>query len=353
MVGVCAGGMVLIAAAALALGWGLNGPAIGFIAILTFLTAATVSAALGISLSAAGVLVLLVLAWAEYAGWIGGVTALPNMSLPRRLVNLLVLVGVGLVSGLMVRRVFDHYLGASREREARFQGLLGIAVDTYWELDEHFTRTQIWYRSRDNRFVPSARSLKAPWDQTEWEYEPGRDQQHYADLRAHVPFRDLRVRWRRPDGHVHHLLVSGEPRFDGGGRFRGYWGVTRNIDELVAAQEALRRSETTLSTLVATSPDMITLTDMATARYVMVNDTFTRVSGFTREEAIGRTSLELGVWGSTESREEFIRRVATDSRVQDLPCSFVDKWGRPFTLLVSAAVFELEGRKYRCSTAAT
>ena len=40
---------------------------------------------------------------------------------------------------------------------------------------------------------------------------------------------------------------------------------------------------------------MITLTDMATGRYVMVNDTFARATGWTREEAIGRTSLELGV----------------------------------------------------------
>ncbi len=346
LVGVCAGGMVLIAAAALGLGWGLNGPAIGFIAILTFLTAATVSATLGISLGATGVLVLLGLAWAEHAGWILGVAALPDMSLPRRLFNLLVLVGVGLGSGLMVRRVFDHYLGASREREARFQGLLGIAVDTYWELDEDFTRTRIWFRSRDRRFRPSERSLKAPWDQREWDYEPGEEEAHHADLRAHRPFRDLRVRWRRPDGRVNHLLVSGEPRFDAEGRFRGYWGVTRNVDELVAAQEALRRSETTLATLVTTSPDMITLTDMATARYVMVNDTFTRVSGYTREEAIGRTSLELGVWGSKATRDEFIRRIEAEGRVQDLPCEFVDKWGRPFTLLLAATVFELEGCKY-------
>ena len=346
LVAVCAGGMALIAAAALIHGWGLNGPVIGFIAILSFLTAATVSAGLGISLGAVGALMLIGLAGAEHTGWIRGVAALPDMSLQRRLVNLLVLVGVGLSSGLMVRRVFDHYLGASRERESRFQGLLGIAVDTYWELDEAFTQTRIWYRGGDNRFVPSSRSLKAPWDQQEWEYEPGKAEEHYADLRAHRPFRDLRVRWRRPDGGLTHLLVSGEPRLDATGRFRGYWGVTRNIDELVAAQEALRRSEMTLATLVATSPDMITLTDLDSGRYVMVNDTFTRVTGFTRDESIGRTSLELGVWGSAASREEFISRIAADGRVQDLPCGFVDKWGRPFTLLLSASVFEMERRKY-------
>ena len=42
----------------------------------------------------------------------------------------------------------------SDERESRFVGLLGIAVDTYWELDEHFTATRVWLRDASNRFVP-------------------------------------------------------------------------------------------------------------------------------------------------------------------------------------------------------
>ena len=158
----CAGGMTLIAGAAVIHGWGLNGPVIGFIAVLSFVMGATVSARLGIALGAVGAVLLIALAWAEHAGWIRGVAALAEMTLQRRLVNLLILIGVGLTSGLMVHRVFAHYLGASREREARFQSLLGIAVDTYWEIDEHFTQTRIWFRRRDNRFALSERTLKAP-----------------------------------------------------------------------------------------------------------------------------------------------------------------------------------------------
>ena len=37
----------------------------------------------------------------------------------RRLVNLLILTGVGLTSGLLVHRVFAHYLGTSREGVGR------------------------------------------------------------------------------------------------------------------------------------------------------------------------------------------------------------------------------------------
>ncbi len=346
LVAACAGGMTLLAGAALIHGWGMNGPVIGFLAVLSFVMGATVSARLGIALGVVGMGLLLALAGAEHAGWIRGVAALADMTLQRRLINLLILVGVGLTSGLMVHRVFAHYLGASREREARFQSLLGIAVDTYWEIDERFTQTRIWYRLDDNRFAPSDRTLKAPWDQPEWQFEPGVAQRHFAALRAHEPFRDLRVLWRQNDGGVRHLLVSGEPRLDADGRFRGYWGVTRNIDELVVAQEALRRSEMTLSTLVTTSPDMITLTDVASGRFVMVNDTFTRLVGYTREEAIGRTSLELGSWPTLEAREEFIRRLRQEGRLQDVPVEFIDRWGRPFTLLIAATTFELEGKSY-------
>lgn len=68
------------------------------------------------------------------------------MPLMRRLLTLLVLVGVGLAAGHLVSRVFDHYLGASREREMRFRGLLGIAADSYWEMSEQFVITAVWRR---------------------------------------------------------------------------------------------------------------------------------------------------------------------------------------------------------------
>jgi hypothetical protein len=43
-----------------------------------------------------------------------------------------------------------------------------------------------------------------------------------------------------------------------------------------AAEGALRRSEALLSHLVATSPDVITLTEFDSGRYAMVNDCFCR-----------------------------------------------------------------------------
>jgi PAS domain S-box-containing protein len=116
--------------------------------------------------------------------------------------------------------------------------------------------------------------------------------------------------------------------------------------ERLATEEAVRRSEAMLSHLVATSPDLITLTDTTTGRYAMVNRSFERISGWTAAEAVGRTALELGVWGHPAARDAFLSRLGRDGAVSDLPVPFVNKEGRVFKMVVSAARFVMDQRDY-------
>ena len=116
--------------------------------------------------------------------------------------------------------------------------------------------------------------------------------------------------------------------------------------ERLAAEEAVRRSEAMLAHLVATSPDLITLTDVSTGRYAMVNQAFERVSGWRKDEAVGRTALELGVWGSDQAREQFVTRLRSNDTVSDLPVTFVNKAGGDVALRVSAARFVMDRRDY-------
>jgi len=116
--------------------------------------------------------------------------------------------------------------------------------------------------------------------------------------------------------------------------------------ERKAAEDAVRRSEALLSHLVATSPDVITLTDLASGRYAMVNDTFTRLSGYTAQEVIGRTSIEIGLWDEPEDRARLVAAIREHGAVRDLPTEFVVKSGRRLSMLVSAARFVMDGRDY-------
>jgi PAS domain S-box-containing protein len=343
---VCGAGLVLVSASALSNGSGLNAPGIGFLAVFTFLLAATVNARFGVAIALASLVTLLGLGWAEWSATIPGATALAAMPIPRRLITQVILLAVALSGGLLVTRVVEHYLGAGREREQRFQRLLGIAADSYWEMDPAGVITAVWRRGAGGDFEVTPPPPQPPWDQPDLLHDAGALAAHQADLAARRPFRDLHVRSRRPEGGLRHELVSGEPRFAADGRFLGYWGVSRDISDRVAGAEALRRSEAMLSHLVTTSPDLITLTDLATGRYVMVNEAFAGYTGYTVAEAIGRTSLELGVWGDTAARDTFVQRLEADGTVRDLPCVFVAKSGARLSLLVSAATFELEGGRF-------
>ncbi len=113
-----------------------------------------------------------------------------------------------------------------------------------------------------------------------------------------------------------------------------------------AAEDAVRRSEAMLSHLVATSPDLITLTEMATGRYVMVNHAFERISGYSVAEAVGKTAGELGVWPLAADRERFVDLVKQQGSVADLPTHFVTKGGAPISMRVSAAGFVMDRRDY-------
>ena len=120
------------------------------------------------------------------------------------------------------------------------------------------------------------------------------------------------------------------------------------VDETARREATLARlrSESLLERIVAASPDVITLTHAGTGRYAMVNDRFCRALGYQREEVIGRTSAELGIWQRPEDRAQQMRRIERDGRYDDLPMDFVTRSGRQVQLLVSATRFDNDGEPY-------
>jgi PAS domain S-box-containing protein len=122
--------------------------------------------------------------------------------------------------------------------------------------------------------------------------------------------------------------------------------IYRDETERQRAEGARARSEALLSHVVATSPDIITLIDLFTERYVMVNDAFAALSGYAREEAIGRTATELGLWGSDDEHDHFFSEMLANNGVRDRAIVFRRRDRREVLMLVSAARFVMEGRDY-------
>lgn len=110
------------------------------------------------------------------------------------------------------------------------------------------------------------------------------------------------------------------------------------------ADRALRSSQLKFSTAFDRSPLALTITSLEDGRLVEVNEEFVRLSGFTREEAIGRTPDELGLWIDSELRERNRALLRAGKNIPNFETRFRLKNGDERIGVIGAAVVEIDGR---------
>jgi PAS domain S-box-containing protein len=151
------------------------------------------------------------------------------------------------------------------------------------------------------------------------------------------------LRFRRKDGSIVPVDVASE-------HFSGVDGeglATVTFRDVSAAQQAtaaLLESETRYRTAFMTSPDAITITDLEHGRYLDINEGFTQIFGWPREEVLGRTAVELHIWAELGDRENFIRNITASGECTNLEARFRDRKGQPVTGLVSSRAVTFSGR---------
>ncbi|MGC4074729.1 MAG: PAS domain S-box protein [Nibricoccus sp.] len=111
-----------------------------------------------------------------------------------------------------------------------------------------------------------------------------------------------------------------------------------------AAEQALRASEEKFHLAFMGSPNPVTLSELETGRYIEVNDSFVKLSGYSREEAVGRTSIELGMWKNPEERVEMAKQLREHGRIRDFELNFIDRQGRALVIRNNSEIIQLQGR---------
>ncbi|MCZ7401195.1 MAG: PAS domain S-box protein [Candidatus Methanoperedens sp.] len=138
--------------------------------------------------------------------------------------------------------------------------------------------------------------------------------------------------------------VSTSPIKDNTGKVVQIIHVTRDITERKQMENALHASEEKFEKAFLASPQALTITGLNDGLFIEVNDSFTKTLGYSREEALGHTTLELGIWITKEDRIGFISALQKNGFVHNEELNLRTKKGGTASMLVSAELIDVAGK---------
>ena len=122
-------------------------------------------------------------------------------------------------------------------------------------------------------------------------------------------------------------------------------------DQLLATEEILRvqldvsaESSQKFKAVFEHSPITVALTTLPEGTFSEVNKGFIEMFGYSREEAVGKTTGELGLWPSESARNSFVQQLRDNGFVHHYETEMRRKDGEVFIVLFSGVLVEIAGK---------
>ena len=185
---------------------------------------------------------------------------------------------------ILRRQRLDKALKAA---DARFRRMIETTQEGVWIFDEELRVTYANQRTCDMLLQPLERMLGRPVS----DFIPGAeedDHRRQMELRRQGVATVYERRFLRGDGTQLWCLVSASPMLDDEGRFAGSFAMLGDISQIKRTEEELKLA----AHVYDDSPNAIAITD-AQFRVHSVNAAFTKITGFSAEETLGRPATFL------------------------------------------------------------
>jgi PAS domain S-box-containing protein len=128
-------------------------------------------------------------------------------------------------------------------------------------------------------------------------------------------------------------------------------GIILDVTHHKRAEQALQESEAKFSKSFHSNPAGIVIADITSQLYLEVNEAFERITGYRRDEIVGRSWLQLCLFGHPDEWDGALQRLLNEGRIRNLEFEFRKKSGDLGTGLLSAELIEIDG--HQCAITAT
>lgn len=230
---------------------------------------------------------------------------------------------------------------SSAENEALFSRVFQISpnpmalsdleTSVYVEVNDAFIRT--FGYTKEEIIGRTARDLHLFVD-------PDQRDQLVTVMKAQGYLRDANLTLRTKTGQIRHGVFSVDLVQVHGHNL--LLTAMNDITDSKQNQDVLLKSEARFVTIFENSPVAISITRISDMKIIHVNSAFMKMYGFSREEILGHTAAELGIWADLNERQRFVDLLKTQKKVTDFEAVAKYRSGKEKNMLISGEVVEID-----------
>lgn len=145
--------------------------------------------------------------------------------------------------------------------------------------------------------------------------------------------RDIEYKLLRQDGSEFYSESSVSVLTDVFGKPEGYIAITRDITERKQTEIALKESEELFSNIFYHNPTAMTISTLPEGRILYANDSFLSLLGYSGEELIGHTSVDINFFSELSVRNRIVQELLSNQGKTGKEMVFPSKNGELHTIL--------------------
>lgn len=146
----------------------------------------------------------------------------------------------------------------------------------------------------------------------------------------------------RKDGTPLWAYVAASQLYNNDGTVSALLGLLTDITKQKEAEEELGESQQRFAAAFRSNPNALSLSKLEDGTILDINDSFTKILGWTRDECIGKSSLTLNIFNNLTDREKFKTFLSEGGQIHNYEFIIKNRDGKTIPVLISAEMLKLK-----------